>query len=67
VAQTEPQGRAEADRSLRTAQAAGMISTQADCSMEAAIDLLEQRADQFGCRVADIATAVIDRRLHFDE
>lgn len=44
-----------------------MISAQMDCSMETARILLEKRASLIGCRVAGVATAVIERRLRFDE
>jgi hypothetical protein len=65
MAQVQPQ-RPDPDRSVRVAQACGMISAQADCSMDTAIALLEKRAALIGCAFADIATAVIDRRLRFD-
>ena len=66
MAQTEPQPEWTPTRTLRIAHASGMVSTQAACSMEAAIVLLEQRADLIGCSLDDVANAVIDRRVDFN-
>ena len=47
------------------AQAQGMIAVQADCSMDEALALLEQRAADFRHRVETVAVAVVERRFRF--
>jgi hypothetical protein len=42
-----------------------MVSVQADCSISAAMVLMESRAQVAGQTVEQIATAVIDRQMTF--
>jgi hypothetical protein len=48
------------------AQATGMVSAQAGCSMATAIILIHKRAELIGCSYGDVVIAVIDRRVRFD-
>jgi hypothetical protein len=50
----------------RIAQASGMVSVQAGCSVDEALLLLSQRADETHQSLNDIATRVIDRKLRFN-
>lgn len=68
VEQVEPADEAEQSRpppTIRVAQACGMISAQADCSMVTAIVLFQKRADLIGCSYAALAQSVIARRTSF--
>ena len=49
----------------RIAQATGMVSVQADCSLDAALELLQHRAVEHGWSVDEVAAAVVDRRIRF--
>ena len=52
--------------SYRVHQATGMISAQAKCSLEEALQLLIIRADAMGETVEDLALEVLDHRVRFD-
>ena len=47
------------------AQAAGMVSVQAECSLDAAFALMVERAQQHGGTLDEVAAAVVDRRMRF--
>jgi hypothetical protein len=51
--------------SLRVAQASGTVGVQADCSIEAAMILLESRAHMMGRTVDQLAAQVVDRTITF--
>jgi AmiR/NasT family two-component response regulator len=51
----------------RTAQAQGMVSTQAHCSLPDAIDLMKDRAQVQHRTLTEIAGAVLDRTIRFGE
>ena len=46
-------------------QAAGMVSLQADCYIEEALQLMEDRASVAHITVEEIAAAVLDRSIQF--
>jgi hypothetical protein len=46
-------------------QAAGMLSVQAACTLDEAIELMVNRAELYGQTREEIATAVIDRSIRF--
>jgi hypothetical protein len=50
----------------RVAQAARMISIQADCSMNHAVVLMVTRAQETNTTLEQIAIAVVDRETRFD-
>ena len=50
----------------RVNQAAGMVSVQANCGVEAALILMETRAAASRVTVDDIAEAVIDGSVRFE-
>jgi hypothetical protein len=52
--------------SYRVHQATGMISAQADCSLEEALQLLIIRADAAQESIEDMALDVIDGVIRFD-
>jgi hypothetical protein len=47
------------------AHASGIVCAQADCSPDEALTLMETRAAATGRSLADIADAVVERRLRF--
>jgi AmiR/NasT family two-component response regulator len=49
----------------RVAQAAGMVSVQADCSLDAAFAVIEQRALEQDRTLEEVADAVVERRIRF--
>jgi hypothetical protein len=53
------------EMTLKVAQAAGMVSVQADCSIEAAVTLLQTRA---GAErpLEEVAEAVVEGSIWFD-
>jgi hypothetical protein len=53
--------------SARVAQAVGMISVQADCLIEDAFALLSECAFETNRTLDEVAVAVIERRIRFDE
>jgi hypothetical protein len=55
-----------AHRSETVIQAAGMVSVQADCTFEEAVELMERRARDTDRTRRDIADDVIARRIRFD-
>jgi hypothetical protein len=50
---------------VRLAQAAGMVSVQAGCTLSTAVLLMHYRAQLIGCSVGDIAIAVVERHISF--
>ncbi len=52
-------------RSDRVAQACGMVSVQAECTVEEAFTLLTQRAQSTDTTVEDVARRVTERRMRF--
>lgn len=48
------------------AQAAGMVSVQANCTPDHALELMTARARKCGSAVEEVAKAVVDRRVRFD-
>jgi len=51
----------------RVAQASGMLSVQASCTIKEAIALMQARADLYRSETLEsIALAVIDRHISFD-
>ena len=51
---------------MKVAQASGMVAVQADCSIEAAVALMEARAAATERPLEAIAEAVIDGTIWFD-
>jgi hypothetical protein len=51
--------------SMHVAQASGMVSVQAECSISAAMVLMESRAHVTGQSLEQIALAVINRETSF--
>jgi AmiR/NasT family two-component response regulator len=49
----------------RVYQAQGMISVQADCTVDEALAWMTERANESGMSVDAIATAIIERRVRF--
>jgi hypothetical protein len=46
-------------------QASGMVSVQAACTLEAALELMVERARVSAQSVDDVADAVLERRIRF--
>jgi hypothetical protein len=49
----------------KVAEVQGLVSTQADCTGEEALRLLNERAKAIGLRLEEVARAVVDRRTQF--
>jgi len=47
-------------------QASGMVSVQAECSVEEALHLLKERAADSGQLLEDLADDVVERRVRFE-
>jgi hypothetical protein len=47
-------------------QASGMVSVQADCSLDDALALMKERAQVCGESLLEIAAATVDRRIRFE-
>jgi hypothetical protein len=52
-------------RSDRVFQAQGMVSVQADCTVDEALDKMTDRAQESETSLEAIATAIIERRIRF--
>lgn len=52
-------------RSRTVLQAAGMVSVQADCSVDEAVVLMDERAQVIGQSREAIATGVVERLIRF--
>jgi hypothetical protein len=50
----------------RIAQASGMVSVQADCSLDAAVLLMVERAEVDHLSIWGLAGAVLDRSMRFN-
>ena len=46
-------------------QAAGMVSIQADCELERAYVLMSDHAEAAHVSLDEVASAVVDRSIHF--
>jgi hypothetical protein len=53
--------------SHRVNQASGMVSVQADCTIDEAVLLMQDRAATMGQTLDEIAAAVIDCSIRFGE
>jgi AmiR/NasT family two-component response regulator len=51
---------------IKVAQASGMVAVQADCSVEAAITLMEARAAATRRSLEEIAEGVVEGSVWFD-
>ena len=51
--------------SYRVAQASGMVSVQADCTIDGAVVLMETRAVSARRTLEEIAAAVVDGAIRF--
>ena len=51
---------------MRANQAAGMVSAEADCSIDKAFDLIFERANGSGRSLEEIIGGVLDRSIRFD-
>jgi AmiR/NasT family two-component response regulator len=56
-----------ADDAARVAQAMGMVSVQADCTVDEALLLIHDRAIVEGMTMHEIASQVVARRIRFGE
>jgi hypothetical protein len=52
-------------QSDRVAQASGMVSVQAECSVDDALAMIEARAQMIDLTAEDVADSVVDRRFRF--
>ncbi len=55
----------EESQSDHVAQATGMVSVQADCTVVEAFRMMEERADLIDLTMEEVADSVLDRRLRF--
>jgi AmiR/NasT family two-component response regulator len=53
------------ERDTRVAQAAGMVSVQAECTVDEAYELLRKHARASLQSLADVAADVVERRTRF--
>ena len=53
------------DRHPMVSQASGMVSVQAECTVDEALVLMKERALVSGESLLDIAEATVDRRIRF--
>ena len=54
------------ESTARVSQASGMVSVQAECSVEEALHLLKERAADSGQPLEDLADDVVERRIRFE-
>ena len=47
------------------AQASGMVSVQAECSVDDALVMIEERAETIDLTTEEVAESVVDRRFRF--
>ena len=52
-------------QSDRVAQASGMVSVQAECSVDEAFVMIEERAQVFDLTTEEVAASVVDRQFRF--
>ncbi len=52
-------------QSDRVAQASGMVSVQAECSLGEAIVMIEERARAIDLTTEEVADSVVDRQFRF--
>jgi hypothetical protein len=53
------------ERNAKVAQAQGRVSVQADCTIDQALVLMQDRAVETDQRLIDIADAVVKHRIWF--
>jgi AmiR/NasT family two-component response regulator len=53
------------DHHPSVSQASGMVSVQAECTVEEALALMKERAQVSGSTLLEIAEATVDRRIRF--
>ena len=58
----EQNGGAQSDR---MAQASGMVSVQAECSVDEAFAMIEERAQTIDLTTEEVAESVVDRKFRF--
>ena len=51
----------------RIAQAMGMVSVQADCTLDEALTMIGERAHVDRCAVDEIAASIVERSIRFGE
>jgi AmiR/NasT family two-component response regulator len=56
---------ASLEQTSKVAEAQGMVSDQAACTVEEALELLNERAKATGLRLEEVAIAVVNRRTQF--
>jgi AmiR/NasT family two-component response regulator len=52
-------------QSDRVAQASGMVSVQAECSLDEAFVMIEERAQTIDLTTEEVAKSVVDRQFRF--
>ena len=57
--------RGEAEHRMLVNQAAGMVAVQADCTIEEAFVLINERATMTDATLEEIIAGVLDRRIRF--
>jgi ANTAR domain len=53
------------EHSPQVSQASGMVSVQAQCSVDEALVMLKERAQVSGQTLAEVAAATVERRIRF--
>jgi len=53
--------------SIEIHQASGMVAAQRGCTPDDALALVTSRALEIGCTLDELARAVLDRSVRFDE
>ena len=56
---------ASEEHNPQVSQASGMVSVQADCTVEEALALMKDRARVSGQTLAEVAAATVERRIRF--
>jgi AmiR/NasT family two-component response regulator len=54
------------ENTARVSQAVGMVSVQAACGVDRALELMRERAEELQITIDELARAVIDGTLRFD-
>jgi AmiR/NasT family two-component response regulator len=52
-------------QSDRVAQASGMVSVQAECSVDEALAMIKERAQTIDLTAEEVAESVVDRQFRF--
>jgi hypothetical protein len=53
------------DQAAKVAEAQEMVAAQVDCSVDEALERLNERAKATGLRLEEVAVAVVSRRTQF--